>query len=181
MMKKALFTVLAALGLASVGVVGTASPAMAVSTPQWSVIPSPSPGSGDDYLGSVSCISTNFCVAVGSQESGVLIETWDGTSWSVAASPNLSLGDFLEGVSCTSTSFCVSVGVYYNQATSSDQTLVGTVSGTVPTHPHTFTYSVTATNSGGSATTGPFRVNLTHGKGHHHGKHRKGHHLRLEG
>lgn len=52
----------------------------------------------------------------------------------------------------------------------------GTVSGTVPTHPHTFTYSVTATNSSGSATTGPFTVNLTHGKGHHHGKHGKGHH-----
>jgi hypothetical protein len=44
------------------------------------------------------------------------------------------------------------------------------VSGTVPTHPQSFTYSVTATNSVGSMTAGPFTVAVRHGKGHHYGE-----------
>lgn len=48
----------------------------------------------------------------------------------------------------------------------------GTVSGTVPTHPQTFTYSVTATNTVGSITAGPFTVAVRHGKGHHFGEDR---------
>lgn len=46
----------------------------------------------------------------------------------------------------------------------------GTVTGTAPSHPQTFTYSVIATNSVGSVTAGPFTVALRHGKGHHYGE-----------
>jgi hypothetical protein len=45
-----------------------------------------------------------------------LIEQWDGTSWSIAASPNTSAtqGNDLEGVACTSATQCVAVGDYFN-------------------------------------------------------------------
>ncbi len=39
-----------------------------------------------------------------------MIESWDGTSWSVVPSPNPATDDGLEGVSCVSATACTAVG-----------------------------------------------------------------------
>ncbi len=103
----------------------------------WTVTPSPNPaGSQDSYLIGVSCSSPTFCVADGSYEPGgggaqTLVETWDGTSWSLASSANASGASFLEDVACTSPSFCVAVGTYQTGGGDSvNQTLVETWDGT---------------------------------------------------
>jgi hypothetical protein len=97
----------------------------------WSIVPSPSPGTEYDAtnsLNSVSCVSATSCVAVGGYYDGAvsaptLVETWDGTSWTVTPSPNqVALGNTLNGVSCVSTTSCVAIGTYFNG--SRDQTLV---------------------------------------------------------
>jgi hypothetical protein len=54
-------------------------------------------------------------VAVGSYLADLdqtLVETWDGTSWTITPSPNVGTnGSVLIGLSCPSASFCVAVGV----------------------------------------------------------------------
>src|SRR5664280_186684 len=62
----------------------------------WSVLPSPTPGALGGSLDGISCTATNHCVAVGSSPNAsnnelTLIESWDGTSWSVVPSPNVSI------------------------------------------------------------------------------------------
>jgi hypothetical protein len=49
-----------------------------------------------------------------------LIEHWDGTSWSVAVSPNVSpaQGNLLYGATCTSGMDCWAVGEYYSSSSS---------------------------------------------------------------
>jgi hypothetical protein len=89
----------------------------------WAIVPTPDPsgdwGSGAlDALHAVSCASTTFCMAAGSyvprpQQPGVyrsypLFELWDGTTWSVLASPT---GGGISGISCSSAHFCMAVGV----------------------------------------------------------------------
>jgi hypothetical protein len=84
----------------------------------WSVPSSPSPGSNDNDLNAVSCTDAKDCVAVGqfsngSSASQTLIESWDGTAWSVTSSPNHGKhGNDLIGTSCTSATSCVAAGVY---------------------------------------------------------------------
>jgi hypothetical protein len=87
----------------------------------WSSVSSPSFGAGiTAFLQSVSCVSTTSCVAVGSTSGGsgyaTLIETWNGRSWTLAASPNPvgSQQSFLQGVSCLSSTWCTAVGDYDN-------------------------------------------------------------------
>ena len=79
------------------------------------VTPSPSPGSQYNWLLGVSCADPSNCVAVGDygnspSDGQDVIETWNGTAWSVTPSPN-QVGRGLSGVSCTSPTFCVAVGV----------------------------------------------------------------------
>ena len=92
----------------------------------WSVVPSPNaPGTIDDYLTAVTCTSSTFCVAVGSAvhppdadlvaPSDPLVEQWDGTAWTVVATPgDNSPSNFpfrvLDGVACTSSTDCFAVG-----------------------------------------------------------------------
>ena len=86
----------------------------------WSIAPSPNPGIGNS-LGGVSCVSSSFCVAVGSY-AGItfgfrtLVESWDGSTWSVVPSPNPNPGtyDVLNSVSCVSATYCSAVGEYYD-------------------------------------------------------------------
>ena len=83
----------------------------------WSVVPSPSRGSGGNVLDGVSCVSAAACTAVGAHGAGsasrTLVESWNGTSWSVVPSPNPgSEGSFLHGVSCVSAAACTAVGSY---------------------------------------------------------------------
>ena len=87
----------------------------------WSIVPTPNRGGATlQGLFGVSCRTTNDCSAVGDSEpvpgaSGqTLAEHWNGSAWSVVASPNppASLAAGLDGVSCRGVSNCFAVGSY---------------------------------------------------------------------
>jgi len=85
---------------------------------------------GYNDLYSVSCTSTTFCVAVGYGQDGgpysparvntarTLVEQWNGTTWSMVASPSTpsGFGNFLYGVSCVGPTSCVAVGSAYTDS-----------------------------------------------------------------
>ena len=81
----------------------------------WSVVPSPSRGI-DSSLASVSCPSATACTAAGeyttmrSDAGKTLIESWNGTNWSVVFSPNRGTDSFLASVSCLSGTACTATG-----------------------------------------------------------------------
>ncbi len=85
----------------------------------WSPMATPGVPSGSMFMG-VSCGSARFCVAVGSapvegapgyEATATLLETWNGSAWSVGGSATPFGGaGVLDGVSCASPSFCVAVG-----------------------------------------------------------------------
>ncbi|HEX4491553.1 MAG TPA: hypothetical protein VH914_10140 [Acidimicrobiia bacterium] len=84
---------------------------------EWSTVPTVDPsGTFADWLTDISCVSSDFCVAVGerfSSQAGndpTLIETWNGTSWSLTDTSALTSEGGLNGVACTSTTACVAVG-----------------------------------------------------------------------
>ena len=90
----------------------------------WSVIASPTPvGSLPATLTRVSCPSLTSCYAVGSYSPPgggfkSLVERWDGSSWSVSASPNpASNKTTMSDVSCPRTNSCVAVGQYLRGST----------------------------------------------------------------
>jgi hypothetical protein len=93
----------------------------------WRVQPTPTPAQGvDGQLLAVSCVSASDCTAVGGYTSNAgpvtLAEHWDGTRWTVQATPNPTGAIFsiLEWVSCPTASDCTAVGEYdINQGTSS--------------------------------------------------------------
>ena len=87
----------------------------------WSIVPSPNPtsvsGSSGDSLAGVSCTSSVACVAVGADRTVLshfvqpLIESWDGTAWSVVPSPEGSgTATILGGVFCVTSTSCIAVG-----------------------------------------------------------------------
>jgi len=88
----------------------------------WSVVPSPNikPATNNNELNGVSCVSATDCIAVGEQAGGTatgtlvsaLIESWNGTAWSVVPSPQPG-NRALYGVSCTSAARCTAVGVNF--------------------------------------------------------------------
>ena len=87
----------------------------------WSVVPSPSPGTEWSILNGVSCISSVSCIAVGDYSAEAnggdqaLVESWDGSAWSVVPSVDPGSGpNDLNGVSCTNSNNCVAVGGYNN-------------------------------------------------------------------
>jgi len=82
-------------------------------------------------LHGVSCTSATFCMAVGEQgtSSGgatTLAERWNGSAWSIVASPNPAASKFsrLYAVSCPSPSDCTAVGSQFNATTKISKTLV---------------------------------------------------------
>ena len=95
----------------------------------WTITPSPNPNNAASLNG-VSCVSTHWCVAVGGYEvmpckyslGRTLIETWNGTKWSIVSSPNTNstcdATTVLQEVSCLSPNFCAAVG--YNRDEVSD-------------------------------------------------------------
>ncbi len=105
----------------------------------WSVMPSPKIANGHGYgsLNAVSCPSASFCVAVGIWSTGAvspyhtLVETYNGSSWSITPSPNTSATDqdILTGVSCSSAKFCEAVGYYTTASNQAGATLVETYNG----------------------------------------------------
>ncbi len=56
-----------------------------------------------------------------------LVETFDGSTWSIVSSPNTSTFNRLGAVSCTSVTSCVAVGDSFNGT--ANQTLVETFNG----------------------------------------------------
>jgi hypothetical protein len=85
---------------------------------RWSVLPTPSPGNSGNFLNGVSCVSPHTCTAAGEAfhsngPTTSLIESWDGSRWSVVPSPTPGIGQTLvNGVSCTSKDACNVVGSY---------------------------------------------------------------------
>ena len=75
-----------------------------------------------DYLnGGVTCASAADCWAVGEYEDATfcshpLIEHWDGTSWSIATSPDPGPESVLNSVTCAAASDCWAVGSGSTQA-----------------------------------------------------------------
>jgi hypothetical protein len=92
----------------------------------WSVISSPNPAVYVDYLSAVAAVSTDDVWAVGEQEScngcddgQMLIEHWDGTSWSVIANPSYpGTGSSLNAVWALSANNVWAVGDYGNSSNS---------------------------------------------------------------
>ena len=89
----------------------------------WSIVPSPNPPlAQNSLLNAVSCTSPSACTTVGlsifpptqtlQTLDHTLIESWNGSTWSVVPSPNVSSteNDRLVGVSCSSPTACVAVG-----------------------------------------------------------------------
>jgi len=72
--------------------------------------------SGNGTLTDVACTSATTCMAVGYTATAVaspvvpLAEQWNGTTWSITATPEPSGGGKLTGISCASPSACMAVG-----------------------------------------------------------------------
>lgn len=85
----------------------------------WSIVPSPNTNATQpNYLTKVTCTSDTNCFAVGYYYTGsvyqTLVEQWNGSTWSIIASPNASAmqDNQLRGVTCTSATQCFAVGYY---------------------------------------------------------------------
>ncbi len=93
----------------------------------WKVVASPNVGSFENHLNGVAVVSASNVWTVGNYLNGnntsqTLIEHWNGTSWSVVASPNVGLGDnFLNAVTVVSASDIWAVGSFI---TDHEQTLI---------------------------------------------------------
>ena len=96
----------------------------------WTIIPSADANSSQlNSLARVSCVTTSDCwavgsVGVGSFNSTTLAEHWNGSSWSIVATPNLSTStlNVLSGVDCVSSVDCWATGLG-NGTSTTDQTL----------------------------------------------------------
>jgi hypothetical protein len=63
-------------------------------------------------------------------EAKILVESWDGSSWSVVPTPNPGAADHvLNGVSCVSPGFCMAAGGFYSRSQATFRTLIGTAPG----------------------------------------------------
>jgi hypothetical protein len=87
---------------------------------RWSAVPSPKSPPDTELFG-VSCVSAAFCTAAGlsvvsfsGDVTEPLIESWNGTKWSVVPNPGRQGAGFNGGVSCVSATFCVAVGTNFN-------------------------------------------------------------------
>jgi len=87
----------------------------------WSIVPSPNPDRGQDpdVLSGVSCVTAAFCAAVGeygpADAAEPVTEIWNGSTWSVAPSPQKLDDAGLVSVSCVSTTACTAVGFQYQE------------------------------------------------------------------
>jgi hypothetical protein len=102
----------------------------------WSIEGSPDEGTGGlSELDGVSCPASTECTAVGSYFNGsvdqTLVESWNGTTWSVVPSPDPSSGttSVLTSASCPLPTACTAVG--YSAPGSTFQTLVERWNGAV--------------------------------------------------
>jgi hypothetical protein len=96
----------------------------------WTIVPSDNTSFTEpNELRSVSCISANWCAAVGVYDDSIarrsLAQVWNGSFWSIKRTSNASDfptrqtdfgADVLSSVSCVSSMACTAVGYYYNGA-----------------------------------------------------------------
>jgi hypothetical protein len=88
---------------------------------RWTIVPTPSPDSG--VLLSVSCLSATDCTAFGTRfrqgGEGTLAEHWDGSSWTIQASPNPAGATEaeLDHGTCASPTSCTAVGTWAKTGT----------------------------------------------------------------
>jgi hypothetical protein len=70
------------------------------------------PNAGGSNLGAISCPSADSCVAVGTVGKQVLVDVWNGTTWTTrkAVTPAGAKQVFTTAVSCTRTGACLLVG-----------------------------------------------------------------------
>jgi hypothetical protein len=89
---------------------------------QWTLLPTPNPaGAPQSALNGVSCSSPSACIAVGSAADssgnplGTLAERWNGTDWTILATPNPDgvQNSFLASVACPSASVCTAAGLVF--------------------------------------------------------------------
>ena len=89
----------------------------------WTIQPAPAPSSQSSSLTAVSCTSASSCTAVGQYQSSsvtnfgelqTLAEVWDGTAWSIPATPDPSSTgqNILSAVSCGASGVCTAAGLY---------------------------------------------------------------------
>ena len=98
-------------------------PSRATTTPMssWSITPTPTLSSSGSNFNAVFCLSASVCTAVGNDGGATLMETWNGSAWSIVPSPNpkaapgWSSAPFLSSVSCLSASACLAVGYVDNE------------------------------------------------------------------
>jgi hypothetical protein len=82
----------------------------------WTEVSAPVPvGTQVNAFGAVTCDTASACIAVGSHTDGAyaltLVESWDGSRWSVVPSPSVDgMNTFLNGVACVTTTDCWAVG-----------------------------------------------------------------------
>jgi hypothetical protein len=131
----------------------SSSPTASASGFAWSIVPSPntSPTQANELNG-VSCSGPSACIAVGLYDTPepypqirtayqTLIESWNGSAWSIVPSPNTSPAqiNLLRGVSCSSSSACTAFG-FYEPSNNFDQTLIESWNGSawsIVTSPNT--------------------------------------------
>jgi hypothetical protein len=95
----------------------------------WSIVSSPNALGAQDALVSVTCTNASSCVAAGDYFNGsdidqTLVESWNGTAWSVVPSPSeQASNNALASVACATPTNCEAVGYYENGAVA-QQTLV---------------------------------------------------------
>ena len=117
------------------------------------------PQATETFTGAVSCPSASECVAVGGSGSAPSAELWNGKSWSIQSTADVSGISFglFDGVSCASSSACVAVGYGTNSAGTATVPLAEAWNGTAwsdlsPDVPSGSTYTTLSQVSCASAT-----------------------------
>jgi hypothetical protein len=113
----------------------------------WSVVASPNTSATlYNYLNRVTCASASSCWATGAHFADGYFRTlllhWDGTAWSIVASPNATAtqANYLVGVACVSALECWAVGQYVD-AGAAYQTLIARYLAPDRPQPDPFTFA----------------------------------------
>jgi hypothetical protein len=105
---------------------------------KWAIHATPSPSTAGSQLEGVSCAAPAACTATGfytnasSGETMTLAERWNGTKWTVQATPmpSAAAGAELGAVSCPSATACTAAGAYADSSTKTTVTLAERWNGT---------------------------------------------------
>jgi hypothetical protein len=98
----------------------------------WNIVPSPNNGTQSNYLDDVVSLAANDAWAVGGYSPGgwaqTLAQHWDGTSWSIVASPAPGQGGVFNGIAAVAPNDVWAVG--FSQGVTQTVTLIGHWNGT---------------------------------------------------